>query len=288
MRFGGHQTFHLRDSWLYKGINLLKSEGDIFGNVDVAMSALGVGANMVPSIRFWLEAVGFAVHDSKSKLKPSQFANLINRFDPYFERAGTAWMLHYKLASNEDCASTWFWFFNRFGISEFTLDTAQQFLSRYISAAGRKINSNTIERDLHTLIRTYLTSEDDRSETPENSYASPLSVLHLIEKTESGYRLNRPSIESVPVPIFGTILVDFWKNIGEPAEFRFDEALSKDCSPGKVLNLDQETLVGMLDVLVEQYPKTFSYKKSGGFFTLKLKSPDVPLLLKDYYGEAHA
>lgn len=63
---------------------------------------------------------------------------------------------------------------------------------------------------------------------------------------------------------------------------------SKDCSPGKVLNLDQETNLEFLNRLVEQYPKSFTYKKSGGFFTVRIKSPDVQAMLKDYYGDNNA
>ncbi len=288
MRFGGHQTFHLRDSWLHKGIDLLKNEGDIFANTEKAMQSLGVGSNMVSSIKFWLEAVGFVDPNATKGLKLTSLALMLSKYDPYFERMGTAWLIHYKLASNEEYASTWFWFFNKFGVSEFSLESAQQLLTRYISSAGRKVNSNTLGRDLNTFIRTYLFSDEDKSETPENSYASPLAILHLLEKHDSGFRLLKPAVDSIPIPVFGVILIEFWRTIGEPAEFRFEELQSKDCSPGKVLNLDQEANLEILNRLVEKYPKWFSYKKSGGFFTVKVRSAETQALLKDYYGDSHA
>lgn len=288
MRFGGHQTFHLRDSWLFKGINLLKTEGDIFSSTEKAMASLGVGSNMVASIRFWLEAVGFIDLESKKGLKLSSLANQLSKFDPYFERIGTSWLIHYNLASNEKYASTWFWFFNKFGVTEFSIESAHQFLGKYISSAGRKVNENTLGRDVNTFIRTYLASEAEKNDNPENSYTSPLAKLHLLERIDSGYRFNKPTIDSIPIQIYGAILIEFWQRIDEPSEFRFEEMQSKDCSPGKVLNLDQDTNLEFLNRLVEQYPKLFSYKKSGGFFSVKVKSADTQTLLKDYYGDLHA
>jgi hypothetical protein len=50
--FSGHETFALRAAWLKKGIDGLERYPDIFSRED-ALVELGVGKNMVRSIRHW-------------------------------------------------------------------------------------------------------------------------------------------------------------------------------------------------------------------------------------------
>ena len=59
--FSGHDSFHCRQLWLKKGYDFVV-EGSNFNDED-AVIKLGVGKNMVSSIRFWLKA--FNVIDSK-------------------------------------------------------------------------------------------------------------------------------------------------------------------------------------------------------------------------------
>lgn len=57
MRFGGHETFAVREGWLYKGLSLLHERPDAFSDPFVA-DLLGVGRNMAKSIRHWLSVTG--------------------------------------------------------------------------------------------------------------------------------------------------------------------------------------------------------------------------------------
>ena len=75
------------------------NEGVNFNSPD-AVSALGVGKNMVASIRFWSRAFGLSVNDI-----PTTFATFIfdseKGFDPYLEDEGTLWLLHYYLITKQ-------------------------------------------------------------------------------------------------------------------------------------------------------------------------------------------
>lgn len=51
-RFSGHETFACRYSWLPKAFAELSSSPLLFTNEENAMVRLGVGKNMVKSIRF--------------------------------------------------------------------------------------------------------------------------------------------------------------------------------------------------------------------------------------------
>lgn len=53
LKFSGHESFHCRPFWLKKGFDFVKANQQI---TDKAGIELGVGKNMVGSIRFWLKA----------------------------------------------------------------------------------------------------------------------------------------------------------------------------------------------------------------------------------------
>lgn len=57
--FQGHDTFLCRTSWLKKGYDFVQEAGG-FNDAD-AVVRLGVGKNMVTSIRYWLRAFGLGV-----------------------------------------------------------------------------------------------------------------------------------------------------------------------------------------------------------------------------------
>ena len=65
-------------------------------NASDAVIALGVGKNMVSSIRYWLKVFGLSEQD-----KSTDIANYLfdedKGVDKYIESLGTLWLLHYLL-----------------------------------------------------------------------------------------------------------------------------------------------------------------------------------------------
>ncbi len=119
MAFAKHETFYIREGWLFKGMAAIKEaekEGrppTIFLDDD-APERLGIGQNMVRALRFWMQATGLAEEKLErhrvQRLTP--FGEQIWNCDRYLENDATLWLLHYHLASNEAYATTWYWFFN--------------------------------------------------------------------------------------------------------------------------------------------------------------------------------
>ena len=59
MKFRAHETFFIRKGWLSKGMKCVDAREDVFISKDEnPMDVLGIGANMVKSLRYWLLAVG--------------------------------------------------------------------------------------------------------------------------------------------------------------------------------------------------------------------------------------
>ncbi len=54
--FSGHESFACKSHWLKRGYDFVIADRNF--NDDDAVVHLGVGKNMVASIRFWLKAVG--------------------------------------------------------------------------------------------------------------------------------------------------------------------------------------------------------------------------------------
>ena len=94
--FSGHESFPCRQYWLKKGFDFVNSNWQ-FNSPD-AVIHLGVGKNMVTSIRYWLRA--FNLLDGDDNL--TELADRIfneDGWDPFLEDEGTLWLLHYNIVS---------------------------------------------------------------------------------------------------------------------------------------------------------------------------------------------
>src|SRR5436305_598372 len=116
MMFSGHETFPVRYAWLKKGVDAASADGAVFRSDD-AMIALGVGKNMVRSIRHWCLAAGVLEEAPSDSRKPSGVVRVTafgqalfgeDGWDPYLEDPASLWLIHWKLASNARRCTTWY------------------------------------------------------------------------------------------------------------------------------------------------------------------------------------
>ena len=208
MLFAAHESFHIRQGWLRKGLRGIEEHPDLFSRED-ATDVLGVGRNMVSAIRYWLQATGLTsvkteTADGKrtSRFDQTEFARLLMKHDPFIEDEGSLWFIHYELATNLAQSTTWSWFFNRFGVRHFTQDMFLAHLQRFVDAQGkRKISSHSLEKDFRCFVRTYSRSSDRVGHlSPEENFDCPLSSLNLLEylpRTKS-YRTLTPDEGGLP------------------------------------------------------------------------------------------
>ena len=87
--FSGHQTFPFRYTWLKKGVEAVSDNPTIFSSENASV-ILGVGKNMVSSIRHWCSVAGLIKTDGfqRGRCIPSELGRSIfdeNGFDPYLE-----------------------------------------------------------------------------------------------------------------------------------------------------------------------------------------------------------
>jgi hypothetical protein len=161
--FSGHETFPFRYPWLKKGFDAVRGDGDVFLRDD-AITTLGVGKNMVRSIRHWGLAAGVLEENRAggAAMRESVLGTLLlddGGLDPYLEDPATLWLLHWQIASNRSRATTWFWAFSHFHEPEFTREALTSALLRWTQTLpGKQVAESSLKRDVEVFLRTYVPS----------------------------------------------------------------------------------------------------------------------------------
>ncbi len=96
--FSGHETFRCKTHWLKRGYDFMDNNGNF--NDEDAVVRLGVGKNMVSSIKFWMKAFGLVKEDNRVDDIADYLLDDDKGVDPYFEDMGTLWLLHFLLVQN--------------------------------------------------------------------------------------------------------------------------------------------------------------------------------------------
>lgn len=260
MRFRAHDTFFIRKGWLYKGMKNVEKDPAVFmGASGNPMDILGIGSNMVKSLRYWLQAVGLTSEPTSGKRTQSftELGKLIFENDPYIEEIGTLWFLHYKLATNFNNATAWYNFFNIFNLSEFTRDDFVYQLDSFIRMNDGDVSERSLEDDFNCIIKTYVPriKSNPGKVHPESNIDCPLGELGLIDiinkdhKDGQGrkqvlYKKSTPKKDIIHPLVLLSVIMD---NADEKTEIRISEIQSDKNNAGKIFNLDIINLVTLLN-----------------------------------------
>lgn len=186
-RFKGHETFYFREGWLSKALFVMNDEPDykLFA-ANNGISKLGVGANMVKSIKYWLQTTNLIKMDYKSKeYVLTSIGKDIANYDLDLEDPFTLWLLHINLVTNYKMATTWNIFFNEFHAIKFTSSNVKDALSNYLDRNEISYKEKSLNSDVDLLLNMY-TKELNKSD-PEENFSCPLSRLDLLKKNRENY-----------------------------------------------------------------------------------------------------
>lgn len=296
--FGAHQSFHIREGWLRKGLLGIERDPYLFSD-PYAGDVLGVGHNMVSAIQYWLQATKLATSAAEPRgdkkvlrFSKTELAQVILENDPYFEEDGTLWVLHYQLATNKHYATTWFWFFSVFGGRHFTQDLFLSHLARYVEGdLRRKISPKTLEKDFRCLVRTYTRHEEKaKGGGFEDSFDSPLANLNLLQHLPltNVYRLVTPASETLDPLLVCYALLEMRAQLPIlPSEVSLRDALYEGGSPGRVFGLDSEILYEYLLRLSAEQKGVISFSRTAGLNLVTFRRTDPFEVLRRYYKGAH-
>ena len=206
----GHDSFYLREGWLRKGILALYEDASIFSgpNLSKAIDQLGVGANMVKAIKYWLE-VCFLVekdHSGKTNLSSTWLTQCIMSHDPYFQKNETLWLLHYFYSNN---VPLWKILFQKNNLARFTKAQAKHLITMDIADQQIHYSASTISSALDVFLSTYIWDRSANSRNPEDNLISPLNRLRLLGREKEQYFYRSVSNKDVsPLFLYFLLFVD--------------------------------------------------------------------------------
>jgi len=280
MRFSGHDTFHCKEQWLLKGLQLIENQEDksIFKS-DSAIYKLGVGKNMVRSIHYWLKS--FALIDDEDKFLPySKYLFLNEKYDPFLENPSTLYILQYLLTSKK-YASIFSLIFKDFFAdktnNEFTELQIISFIKRILSEKNiKKFKEITIKSDFKVFIKSYAPPKKN-IKTIEDDFSAPLLGLKFVSDTgrkndlnQTVFKVNKTIRKDLSEFAFGFCVLDY-----------FDLQASIDFTDlattlGSYLCLNIEGLEEISERLC-QNDKRFTFKSDAGVKQLQIKNADLYL-----------
>lgn len=236
-----HESFSIREGWLAKGIKNVKEYGNVFA-LQNATDILGIGTNMVKSLKYWMTATKL-IEEKNREIMLSDFGSIINEYDPYLEDIFSWWLIHINMITNIDDAYIYNLFFNKCNIKTFTKRELYEKLYALLTNEKLTFNENILQDEVNMIIKTY--TIDEKIDNPENNFICPLSELNLLKKVDRDtYEKNRPEIRNLPfwvVYYIICLLLDDRDNIS------IDELLKEENSPAKLLNMDKNLINEYLD-----------------------------------------
>ena len=183
-RISGHESFPFRYTWLPKAVRCLNENPATFSTDAEAMVALGVGKNMVRSIRFWTQAAGIAESASRGKrYELTEFGQALlgtDGLDPFLEDTRTLWLLHWKLSTGTEPLLAWDYVLNRSQEPELFPSSLVIDLKKEALRHQDKMSAATIEQHFQTFIHTYVPTRGRKGEIQEDNLDCPLVELGFI------------------------------------------------------------------------------------------------------------
>jgi len=273
--FGGHETFPFRYGWLKKGVDAVSHRHTFFSS-DSAMIRLGVGKNMVKSIKHWCLATNLiqpatdnTVARTRTSYVPSEIGKALfadSGFDPFLEDLATLWLLHWQLASTPNLSTMWFWLFNHWHGVEFTKEQVFSEIQKWLRRANAKtVSDSQLKRDIDCCVRCYLHSTQNKEVVNEDSFDCPLSELGLLVEIQDGrtYQFRRGEQPGLPMEILLYALNEFCqKEKSTATSVALSRLLTDVGSPGKVFKLDEASLVRRLEEIETISDGVFAYGES--------------------------
>lgn len=247
MSFARHQTFYLRSGWLAKAIELLPGDPKLFSGSDAPIK-LGIGKNMVQSLRFWVVATGLA-SSGNNGISLTNFGKMVLEHDPYFELDLTWWLIHYHLVTNKDESTSWYFIFNQIPLKEIDRNT---FVEIILKTFDNNISVSTLHKDFDCIVSTYVPSEKNQG-TPEDNIICPLTRLGLLKSIKFQGVLKSTPAKKLPLEVLYLAIKNASSTTNRLiAQRNISDLLDEQGNIGKVFNLPIDVIYNYLDMLQER------------------------------------
>jgi hypothetical protein len=253
--FARHETFHPRYGWVKKAVDAVAADTNVF-NQDNAVVELGVGKNMVRSIRHW--GVSFKVIAMTKGDAPRASACGVTAFgevlfgergwDAYAEQLGTLWLLHWMLLAPRCNVPVWWLAFNEFSGIEFTDEQLEQFVIDR-TRGWAEPHPSSIKKDVSCMLRMYAqghsrASFDDAIDCPFRD----LELMRPSSVTAGAYRFLVGEKPTLPPSIAAFACLDFLARVKAGANtVTVSRLATEPGAPGRVFRLSEAALLALLE-----------------------------------------
>jgi hypothetical protein len=253
--FARHETFHPRFGWLKKGFDQASQNSGIFLQEDAPVQ-LGVGKNMVRSIRYWCSAFKVLENDS-----PTDFGTKLlgaGGWDEYLEDLASLWLLQWKLLESPSLATAWDFTFNQFRPIEFTKESLFRELRSYSDASSKNTADGSLEKDISCLIRMYCPTVSSKSVVNEDMLDCPFAELGAIatagEANHFTFRIgDKPTLP--PAIVAHACLAYAARTNPTARTMPIANLLYHHGSPGLVFRLTERSICDALETVARQFPQ---------------------------------
>lgn len=280
LTFSGHDSFQCRQLWLKKGYDFVVDAKNF--NDEDSVIKLGVGKNMVSSIRFWLKA--FNIVDSKdipTEFGKRLFDNEVG-YDPFLEDEASLWLLHYQLIKT-DFSSIYSIIFNELRKEKlhFNQKTFINYMRRIAeSNSDLSFNENTLGKDFLVFTNMYKSEID--SKNIEDSFSGILSELEIIQLREKSFYIENSERDTFSSEVFLFSILDN-PNYGDSISLSSLEFGVN--SPGSIFSLNRSGMMNKITEIVSKF-KDITFVDHAGVKELQFKNkPDGYKILDQYYGK---
>ena len=261
LRYSGHDAFPCRVGWLLKLYDHCRRGGE--NRDDSLMLSLGIGSNMVRSIRFWSEAMGLFEFD-KEEVRVTAFGDwLLNEddgYDPYLDTRDSLWLLHWRLSSRARLAA-WQMIFAQDAVRAQTTQKLMEEMS-----GKSKIVTTTIKQHINVFLRSYAIGDSDTEDMPgmPRGQMTGLSLITVAkEEGETILRVRQDAADNLSPRIWAIIMTDFWRSFAAGMTTMSKEwMLQHPYSPMKALPMSPPALSDNLFLLEEMTDGMMVYRET--------------------------
>ena len=272
--FSGHESFACRYGWLPKLYEAVMDDPQLFSSDDRAILRLGLGRNMVKSLRFWGDVFGLT-HTQGREVQATKFAHLLlntrTGLDPYLETPSSLWRLHWTLTVHGGLGAWAVMFFETHD-REITRERLVRSVQARASQTRGTITSGTASNHVDVFLRTYGAPQYSEG-APEETLGSPFQELELMRMAMPGgvptVRLLRGPKRTLDIRDLAFMLHDFWKGTAYGSgTLSLRSLMLSHAAPGTVLMLNETGLHEKLDELCTQTHRLVLRSDGAGGFDL--------------------
>lgn len=246
IKLKGHESFSIREGWITKGIFEIKDNSKLFSEKNLT-DILGIGTNMVKSLKYWLITAGIIKETKKTEYELTELGNLIEQYDPYMEDVFSLYFIHFSIVNNIERAIIWNIFYNKCNIKNFSKKELLEQVEYILETENLEYNEKMLIDEISILLKTY--TIDEKNGTPENNFTCPLTELKLIRKIDKDLYQKEKSALNILNPY-----IVYWGLISQTDSnsINIDDLIKGDNSVCKLLNLDRVLLNEYLDILKKE------------------------------------